>query len=281
MKFHELVAGIGIATVISCGAAHAAPLIDFGGYSGPVQFKFQDYESFSSLPITAGPPPSVNFGVVEVTSIVNPTTGANVWVQGQDGQYLSGVFNAITVSSVTPTTGGFDTTATGGVFQLWLNPTNFDPTQGTSGYYCGVGGLCYNGITNVPGGTDAVNFDFVPGTTSGSPILNANTLSAFTSSLTLPTSGHAEGFGDFAAGGADNSQFVTGGFATLSLPADLHFLDDFCSNGQSGCVGPTMSDWQLFSHDPVDAIVVPEPGSLGLLASALIGFGPWLRRRRK
>src|ERR1700752_3086661 len=99
MSFGKLATVIAIATAAVSSDAWAAPLIDLGGYTGPIQIKFQNYESFTSLPIAPG---SMNFGVVEVTSIVNPTTGANIWVQGQAGQFLSGVFNGITVSSVTP-----------------------------------------------------------------------------------------------------------------------------------------------------------------------------------
>ena len=97
-------------------------------------------------------------------------TGANIWTQGQAGQFIEGVFNGITVTSVTGSPPNFTNTNSGGVFNFWLTSANFDPSQGTGGYTaagggCVAGGLCYNGITNT-GGTNILNVDLVRGITT-------------------------------------------------------------------------------------------------------------------
>ena len=95
MKVGAILLGATLATTLACSGAKAG-LIDLNGYIGPVQFKFQNYESFTGNTITPG---AMDFGVVKVTSIVNPVTGTNLWVQGQGGQFLAAVFNGITVNT--------------------------------------------------------------------------------------------------------------------------------------------------------------------------------------
>ena len=76
-------AGVG-AILLTCGAS-ASPVIDLGGYTGPIQFKFQNYESFTGTPLAVG---SMNFGVVKITSIIDPTTGGTLWSPGW-GKWIS------------------------------------------------------------------------------------------------------------------------------------------------------------------------------------------------
>jgi hypothetical protein len=277
-KWQGGILGAVAAALLSAAPVQAAPSLGaaFDNYNGPVKIKFENWESFDTRDIEVG---SINFGVLRVTSI-HDADGNALFVSGFMGSpWLTGVFYGIEVTEVTPDGTGFNGKATGGRIDIYLNPTNFDPNQGTGGYGaagCAIGGSCYNGITNVPGGELVLSLELA----SGIDPLNSNvTLNADFNTATLPTSGGAQAYYN-VIGGSLASKFDTDSLDTPFGKRDMYAENNFCPNGFPGC-GTEAGDWQLQSDDPIEGYVIPEPATLAVLGVGLLGLGVAVRRRRR
>jgi hypothetical protein len=281
MKTRELLAGTAIATMLMTAAAMPAAanvMIPLGGYTGPVELNFSNFESF--LPPGGGAPvgaPTVgaeNFGTFALLSITAPGNPIPLWSPGSDGNVLVGVFDDITVKSVTGTVKDTKTTNTGGIFELYQVPVGqFVPDQGLAGYSipgCSIGALCYHGITDTASGQQVLTMTLAPGIDPGDPTV---TLTASLDSTDNPPTGQAA----FDALVSGDPQFG----------AQVSGKDSFCPNaltsGPNLCPGADGTNWALASQDPISGVVtgVPEPASLAVLGSGLISLGFVGSRRRK
>jgi hypothetical protein len=283
----KLAIALGVAGALAASQASAAPLFSFtGGYTGPFVIKFSNFEGFSSAVLAPG---VENFGILKISSILDDNANT-IWSDGQNGAELTGVFRDIIIDSITPvlsgtTPTGFSVKSTGGLLDIYINPTGSlnaagGPAQGLTGYTdagCLPGDGCYDGISNVGAGGVFLNLAWRGGI---DPTDSDITVDGDFDLASFPSTGDAAGFLD-VIGGPYAGRFDTNGQPTAFGPADLFSQNDFCPNGSPACgtVGTLPTRFPFLSEDPVRGVVIPEPGTLALLGISLLGL-VGLRRKK-
>jgi len=286
MTTRKYLAGTAIAAVMAVfgGTAAMAAPIDLGGYTGPVIIKYSNQESFTgglqtlSNGTLAPNNGSENFGIFTITSVQSNPSGPNIL--NPDGFVYAGVFSGIITSNVQPqgagAAQGWTSTTTGGTFSLYQIPVaSFNSAaiqaEGTSGFTTGgcSSFTCFNGITNAAGATQVLTWNIG----ASSPSYQATNLSG-----TVINTGGNSAPGTIT-GGSDAGQFAP----------NITITNDFCINNGTGTAtcgsgqvnaANQANNWLVLSNDPVTGVAIPEPASLLLLGSGILGLG-LLRRRRQ
>ena len=210
------------------------------------------------------------WGIFSVASITTLSTGENIYVSGQNGTYLTGIFGGIADTFVEGFTGNSGQTTralgTGGWLRMYENSTNYNASFGPGARQ---GQFGYTGITD---GSLYLSAVFGAGVYGGLP--QYTYLSEFT---TNSYGGRSEGFLD-VVGGSAAAQFDT----NLQVDPNQGRHDLYLQTTFRPTINPNdPARWTVIAAGQADGAIgeVPEPGSLALLGLGFAGLAG-LRRRR-
>lgn len=224
---------------------------------------------------TAGNASSDTMGIFSVSNISNITTGQSLFVKGETEGYITGIFGNLQDEAVAVNCDlfGCETTAgsVGGIFQLWFNSSEYDPTFGPA-VVAGIKDLNAGLYPGISGGTLLLSGTFAPGAVLAGP----NIFSYLTGFNNGTFGGNGQGFLELT-GGAWFDYFNTNALTNANGGKnDLYLTNTFDDvNGAASSLG-----WTVKSVGQVTGYAVPEPTSVSLVALALLGAGIASRRRK-
>ncbi len=299
-------AGVSSAIIINSGP--------FGAKYSDVSFSDIDYDSVTGGALPFHPnqdPNSISgniWGILSLTSIHtlldnnpenNQLSGVAYYNPGSDGKYYFGVYGGLTAlaGGVAPGEQRFGD-AGGNYVKIYetTNPNLYDlsvlagPNVPSAGAFGTFGRNVIYGADGNPGGGDDptlwLDSVFSPLTLylwydgASDPPKNPAELELVTYSSSV--TGSSEAYLDII-GGTGAMLFQTGVFPMVdpSLPfrADLKVISDLTADFRAGA---WQGDWSTTSQDPITGVgFVPEPGTILLLGSGLLGLGAFSRRRSR
>lgn len=267
--------------VVTVFLASSALAFSLGGYLGPVEFKFSDFTEgrlygASSVGYGNANGTCDSYSIFKISTIKTPAA-VSLWQDGDNSEELVGIFYGIDDDWWEVSATGLEIKSVDGWIDVYLQDQGvFDPTPGPKPTGCaGV----YPSVGDHTSSTPFFSGDLVTGimSTNGDPLDDHITFYNELTSTTSPFTGKGS-FYISLTGGDYYDLFNSDGFGGgLDDSGNTIPISDLWAQFDS--TSPTYYDWLASSEDPVRGTAVPEPATMLLLGSGLLGLAVLGRKK--